>query len=825
MLRSLFPWILALSSLAGFAATPAPPLQTAPGFTLELLHQAPTNQGSWITLTSDPQGRLIAAPQGREPLQRITCVPGQPVRLEPLDLPFRATMGLLCAFDSLYLNGQGPQGLGLYRAPALRESDSWGPPVLIRKWEGDGGEHGPHGLVAGADGKLYVVNGNFVNVPTDLLPTSPARNYADDRVLPRLEDPRGVGRNRKPPGGHIVRLDPDGSRPELFSVGQRNAYDLAFNADGELFVFDSDMEGDWGLPWYRPNRILHCFPGADHGYREGSAKWPEWYADGQPAVLNLGLGSPTGVASAQGLRFPARFRSGLVVADWSYGRILAIPLEPQGASYRGKSETLVQGRPLNLTDLSVGSDGALYFITGGRGIRSALYRLSHSGPQDLASAPVASSHTEARKQRRALEQVSGTTDPSELTPIWSGLASVDPTLRLSARLALERLPVGEWKDRALGESNVTAGLTALLGLARTGSAADQPALLKAISRWPLDSLDAEHFLLKLRVIEVALARHGVPGGELRQRAQDKLGRQFPARTWPANQALVSLLVAVDSPEVVAQALDLRDAATSQSEAIHYQTVLRRARSGWTPALRQRYFTWFHRRPMPTFSEAETRWFTDLAFKPTSGASVEGYLRNIRQEAVAALSDEDKGELAPWITGAAATGAPAPPAGIRPPRAFVQRWKASQLEARWTPAGRDVARGRQVYAEAQCAACHRLGDAGGAIGPDLTGVGARYSPADLIRSLVEPSAVVSDLYRSTVLTLKDGSTVTGRIESETDREWVVKVDPLANRLQTVQRAGVVSREISPVSPMPDGLLDTFTEAEILDLVAYLQRPTP
>ena len=43
--------------------------------------------------------------------------------------------------------------------------------------------------------------------------------------------------------------------------GFRNAYDIAFNAHGELFTYDSDMEWDRGLPWYRPTRILHVVPG------------------------------------------------------------------------------------------------------------------------------------------------------------------------------------------------------------------------------------------------------------------------------------------------------------------------------------------------------------------------------------------------------------------------------------------------------------------------------------------------------------------------------------------------------------------------------------
>jgi len=56
-------------------------------------------------------------------------------------------------------------------------------------------------------------------------------------------------------GGVVFRTDPDGKEWELYCGGLRNAYDIAFNADGELFTYDSDMERDLGSPWYRPRRL------------------------------------------------------------------------------------------------------------------------------------------------------------------------------------------------------------------------------------------------------------------------------------------------------------------------------------------------------------------------------------------------------------------------------------------------------------------------------------------------------------------------------------------------------------------------------------------
>src|SRR5439155_20462428 len=109
----------------------------------------------------------------------------------------------------------------------------------------------------------------------------------------------------------------------------------------------------------------------------GSAVWPDYYPDSLPPVVNLGIGSPTGVKFGTKSNFPEKYRQALFAFDWSYGRIFAVHLKPQGASYTADYEVFLKGKPLNLTDLEFGKDGAMYFITGGRGTQSGLYRLSY----------------------------------------------------------------------------------------------------------------------------------------------------------------------------------------------------------------------------------------------------------------------------------------------------------------------------------------------------------------------------------------------------------------------------------------------------------------
>src|SRR5437764_9747790 len=141
-------------------ATPAEKLTVLNGFKVELLYSPDKpKEGSWVAMAIDPKGRLIVSPQDKQPMVRITLADGKMAKMETIDLPIGSSMGLLYAFDSLYVSGKGPQGIGLYR---LRDSDG---DDLSDKYEflldGDTGEHDSHSVFLGPDNKLYCINGTF----------------------------------------------------------------------------------------------------------------------------------------------------------------------------------------------------------------------------------------------------------------------------------------------------------------------------------------------------------------------------------------------------------------------------------------------------------------------------------------------------------------------------------------------------------------------------------------------------------------------------------------------------------------------------------------
>jgi putative heme-binding domain-containing protein len=139
-----------------------------------------------------------------------------------------------------------------------------------------------------------------------------------------------------------------------------------------------------------------------------------------------------------------------------------------------------------------------------------------------------------------------------------------------------------------------------------------------------------------------------------------------------------------------------------------------------------------------------------------------------------------------------------------------------------PAGRngDVTRGRAVFVKAQCARCHRHGRDGEGVGPDLTALGKRFNRRDILEAVVYPSRVVSDQYRSVAIETRQGREVVGLPSARGDAIVVQRVD---GSVETVAKADVERQTPSPLSAMPEGLLDGLTRQEVADLFAYLESP--
>jgi putative heme-binding domain-containing protein len=818
------------------AATPADALKVAKDFKVDLLYSVPKKEkGSWVNMCVDPKGRLIVSDQ-YGPLYRITPPPvwkpgrtgdsgrGNSVTIEKLDLPLGGAHGLLWAFDSLYVMvnegvkiGDKSPKRGLWRVRSNNQGDTFESPEYLHAVNGEG-EHGCHAVIPAPDGKsLYVVCGNMTKMISPLAGSRVPKLWGEDHLLPRLPDGNGFMAGVLGPGGCIYKIDPEGKNWELISTGYRNPFDIACNRDGELFTYDADMEWDMNTPWYRPTRVCLVTSGSEFGWRNGAGKWPAYYPDSLPAVFNVGPGSPTGITFGYGAKFPAKYQNALFMCDWSYGKLYALHLTPEGSAYKGEMEEFLNGSPLPLTDVVINpKDGAMYFTVGGRQTQSGLYRVIYVGKESTEPAKGDNRGAADRTLRHKLEAFHGHADTKAVETAWPYLGHKDRFIRTAARIAIEHQDPKTWQDRALAEKEPEAALNALVALVRASASdpfhrpKDSPPadaelkvrILDALEEIAWDKLDGDQKLAIVRVYGLVFNRMGKPDEKARSKAIHRFDVVYPSPNSTLNGELCQLLVYLEAPNTARKTMALLAKAPTQEEQIDYAKSLRMLKTGWTPELRKQYFSWFLK--AGTFH---------------GGSSFGGFLRLIKRDAVASLSEEEKKELQPIIDAKPQKG-PAVAAKARP---LVKKWTLEDLVplAEKGLTKRNFDRGRALFGEAKCFACHRFENEGGSQAPDLTVLAGRYSVRDVLEKVLNPNKFISDQYGAVIIATDDGKTVTGRIVNYAGDSMMVMTDMLdPNALVNVSAKKVEAIEKSKVSMMPEGLLDTFKENEVLDLLAYL-----
>ncbi len=825
--------------------SPSAELTLPDGFRYEVLHSPmAADSSSWVALAVDGEGRLIASDQFGA-LYRVVPPPlgSDPRRtqVERIDLDIGRAQGLLWAFGSLYVvvnnweEAEEGRGSGLFRVTDTDGDDEFDRVDSLMGFDGSG-EHGPHSIILGPDSaSLYIIAGNHTELP-EVHTSRVPRNWAEDQLLPVLRDPRGHAADRQAPGGWVLRTDPDGANRELFSVGYRNAYDLAFNAEGDLFTFDSDMEWDLGMPWYRPIRVVHVTSGSEFGWRTGSGKWPAYYPDNLPAAVDIGQGSPTGVVAAGAAHFPMRYRRGLFVFDWSFGTIYWVALRPSGSTYEAVAEEFLSGVPLPVTDGVIGADGALYFATGGRRLNSFLYRVWYE--RDVGKdSPLPRRMSVEHTLRRNLESLHGVEDPKALREAWPHLDHADRFVRWAARVAIEHQPVSSWAARALGEPDPLRRLYAIIALARSGGEEHLPAALEELMLIEEHSLSRAQQLDLLRAYGLVIARWGLPEGDLKQRLTRRLVSAYPEGDDLLNRERGRLLVALQAPGITSTmvahlealsergpeaALLVKDAVAGRSDEyggvitdmranmpsaqeIDVAMNLRHVRTGWTLEERRSYLQWFYD-----------------ALRKSGGRSYVGFIEDMRDDAVANIVGAERDSLMGLID--AFSDRTDFLATLPQPEGPGKSWNRQEfwelLEDGFDEP-RDFAHGKRMYAAALCSACHRLGSIGVGVGPDLTMVGTRFGRDEILEAIDSPSDAVSDRFAATLLELSDGNMVTGRVVSVGNGVIRLNQNPYdPSQAVTVQEAKVVRRTLSPVSIMPSRLLDRLNGDEVLDLLAFL-----
>ncbi|MBZ5856096.1 c-type cytochrome [Flavihumibacter profundi] len=842
-------------------------LKLPEGFNADHLFGPSENgEGSWVAMTFDNKGRIIASDQYGSLYRMVIPAIGDTstkIKVEQLTIPTAKgekpdtsgkkiamgyAHGLLYAFNSLYVminhesDSEFNKGSGLYRMQDTDGDDQYDKITLLKALDGEG-EHGPHSIVLSPDKQsLYVIAGNFTKIPK----MNAYRNFPEsklDNIMPLIKDPNGHDNTVNWHGGWIANVDSTGSNWELYASGFRNPFDLAFNEEGDMFTYDSDMEWDIGTPWYRPTRICHVTSGSEFGWRPGTDKWSPVWPDNSPAILNIGQGSPTNVVYGANAHFPEKYRRSVFAFDWSFGIIYAMHLEQQGSSYKATGEEFVSGSPLPLTDGVIGPDGALYFLTGGRRLESDLYRVYYGDSKQNTEPLAPQALNEDHKIRRKLEEYHGAPKAGAVDFVWPYLKHEDRFIRYAARVALEHQPVKEWQDRVVAEKDPVILTQGAIALARKGNASIKDKLLEAMAAVNYTALSEPQQVDLVRSIELVISRMGIPGTKAKSGITSYLEAQYPSKSGnELNRELSKVLVYLGDPQATQKTVALlatakddnsagQETFTSSSDLImrnpqygmdiasmlskmpplqqtFYATVLSQAKTGWTPELQDAYFKWYYN-----------------AFSFRGGHSFTGFINGARKLALANVP-KDKFAYFNTISGdsiAELSGAALAKGAIRP-KGPGRDWTIEEA-TKIADSGishRDFERGKGLFTASLCSSCHNMRGEGGIAGPDLTQLGTRFSYKDMLEAIIDPSKTISDQYGATVFSLKKGGSVVGRLISQDDDKYVISQNPFAPQVtRELKKSDVSGTRVSEISPMLPGMINQLNPEELKDLLAFLK----
>jgi putative heme-binding domain-containing protein len=819
-------------------ATPIDRITVMKDFKVELLYSVPGgDQGSWVNLALDHKGRILASDQYGGLYRFNAPALGQsldPSKVEKMPVDIRAANGMVWAFGALYVginDYEKKVPCGLYKVTDTNGDDELDKVELLREIDASG-DHGIHAVIPTPDGKaLYLVTGNGAKMTESVKSSQVPMIWGEDHLLPRMQDGRGFMRTVWAPGGIIYRVTPDGKDFQVFSNGYRNIFDASLNYEGELFTYDADMEYDFNTSWYRPTRVNHVTSGSEYGWRNGAGKRPEFYADNLPATINIGPGSPTGTTFGYGAKFPAKYQNALYILDWSWGKLYAIHLTPDGASYKATKEDFISGLPLPLTDAIINpADGAMYFAIGGRRVQSGLYRVTYTGKESTAPVVNKIEFSPARALRQKLEVFHGKQDTQAVAVAWPSLGDKDRYVRWAARTAIEHQPLNTWLDKVMAESNPEAQIEAVMAAARVGGVCPThrddstppvdtslaAKLLAAMEKIDWIKLSAERKTAYVRTLEIIFNRFGKPDAESTKRFATKLDAGFPSKAFDLNWLLCETLVYLESPTIAEKGMTLIANAPSQEEQIEYARSLRMLKTGWTKETRTAYFEWLLK-----------------AANYRGGASFEKFIEFVRTDALNTLSETEKVELKETLDrkpekksvvenmGAVFAGRKENGFTLEQVVALANEGLSKNGSLADGLTSRNLDNGRKMFGAAACFSCHRFGNEGGMNGPDLTSAGRRYSVKDLVEQIVLPSKEINEQFVPIEVVTEDDEHFRGIVVNLNGDSITLNTnaaDP--NERKSIDRKEIVSIEPSKVSPMPMDLLSMMTKDEILDLLAYV-----
>ena len=709
-----------------------------------------------------------------------------------------------------------------------------------------GGDHTTNGIRMGLDGWIYIAVGDY--------------------GFHGAKGKDGVTLSQR--GGGVLRVRPDGTELEVFAIGLRNPFAIAIDPFMNLFTRDNTNDGaGWDV------RVSHLIQTADYGYSQRFANFPD---EIMPPLGAYGQGGGTGALALNDGRWPEAFRGALLTGDWGRSEVYRHDLKPAGASFRA-TQSVFLGIP-RPTGMDLGADGRLYAASW-RGGEASVYvgprvgfiacvappgwrptppvdlkglalaglidglcgasaascfhcqrEILHRGPSPETTRALADLASDASRPLHgrvaalfALKQIDGAGSQGVLRTL-----AADETVREFALRALADRK-GELRGvepapfrAALADPSPRVRAQALIALGRLGDAGSAPGII------PLTSRPEGSRMPATRPVQA-------------QPDPDRAVPHLALRALVALHAVDACLDAIDGPH--------HDGALRALRSMHDPKavlgLIKKLSSARSPELRRDILATlvrlYHRE-----ADDDGSWWgirpdtTGPYFDPREWESS----GRIAAVLTAACSDGDA-ETATFLRGELARrrvrlkGLPADATTDRPkieeeirvvlvkadPNNPDQIGNMSYENAskRVLQATGHAGRGKVLFTSRSCRACHTDADGQTPKGPHLVEIGKRSSAAELVESILKPSAKLAQGYEAYSFAMADGRVVTGFIVSEGASS--VQIRESSGALRELKKSDVEVRRRQEISAMPEGIAANLTPEEVADLIAYLQSLDP
>lgn len=790
---------------------------------------------------------LASEPRVADPRYKLELVASEPDIVTPIGAAFDKKGRLLVVESHTHLRPEGYKGPEGDRIRMFSDSDSDG---KLDHWSTFAeGFHQAMNVLVRDDGGVYVVTRRNVMLLHDtdgdgvadkqeeILRLETTDDYphdglagialtADGKLLIglgenhgkpyRLIDRDGASVGGKDGAGCVFECAEDGRGPRRVATGFWNPFAICARPDHRVFAIDNDPDSS------PPCRMVHVVEGGDYGFRfqygrAGTHPLQAWNGE-LPGTLPYvcGVGEAPTVIFALG--------KWLWVTSWGDHRIDRFELEPRGASYGAKRETIVQGdtdfRP---TGMAVAPDGSLYFgdwmfkdyPVHGHG---RIWRLVVPSEDRAEEFPARSAADEAAA---TLDESSNGVQTESKDPF----VVANAVRRLSNHENLEKRFVESETNQAVSERERLADLEAL----RLRGIADPEKLLKAALRDK--SPDVRFFAVRW------IADERITG--LRDELQELLDSPPPSRRY-----YLAVLGAIDwlshEPKMtgneIAGALLVRELKNEKrSPETHALALsLLNANDGFLSLDRLRDYLKSNHTPLrieavrSLSQQATSERFSLLA----EVAEDQSQPDEVRVEAVVGLaaSAADHRKLLEQLAGGDQStlrdearrslrlaGLRPGPGETKPPATDVEAWQ------KLLATGGDAAAGRRIFYNpvgARCYMCHTYAGRGGIVGPELTNIGGSTTRDKIVASIIQPSLEIAPDYQPWELVTNEGKVYTGlRLPQPGDDGKEHYFDSAAREF-VLPSETIAERHAATKSIMPENLQATLSIDDLRDLVAFL-----